>query len=82
MAPYLLTNMYTYTSTSAIPATTECLDYYKGVFVAKMTVSTAGSTQECLKIFEDDQMTVELVSEDLSLRVDPAVGAATMTLVV
>ena len=82
MAPYLLTNMYNYMATSAIPATTECIDYYRGVFVAKMIVSTAGSTLECLKIFENDQMIVELVSDELSLKVETAVGAETVTLVV
>ena len=76
MAAYHLTNKYTYNASTVIPATDECINYYKGVFVTKLKDSAVGATTGCQKLFEETDLKVQLI-EDLSPTVDAtnAVGA-------
>ena len=76
MAAYHLTNTYTYTASTDIPAGDDCLNYYKRVFVTKLKEAAVGVTLNCKTIFDEAHLDVELV-EGLTQRVDTsdAVGS-------
>ena len=69
MAAYHLTNNYLYKASTDIPATDECINYYKGVFVTKLKDSAVGATTGCQNLFSETDLNVQLI-EDLSLKVD------------
>ena len=75
-AAYHLTNQYTYTASTDIPTTEDCVKYYNGVFVTRLKDSAVLSTASCQKLFSEADLRVELV-EDISLKVD-AVGTCNM----
>ena len=68
-AAYHLTNQYTYTASTDIPTTEDCVKYYNGVFVTKLKDSAVKATASCQGLFEEADLRVELI-EDLSLNVD------------
>ena len=75
MAAYHLTNKYTYKASTDIPATDECINYYKGVFITKLKDSAVGATTGCQNLFRETDLKVQHI--DLSTKVDAtdAVGA-------
>ena len=68
-AAYHLTNQYTYTASTDIPTTGDCVKYYNGVFVRKLKDSAVKATTSCQELFNEADLRVELI-EDLSLKVD------------
>ena len=75
-AAYHLINQYTYTASTDIPTTGDCVNYYNGVFVTKLKDSAVKETAFCQTLFNEVDLRVELI-EDLTLKVD-AVGICNM----